>query len=452
MSTKYTRLPDIDTQPDVYETLDNPEEAHVLSLEDQGHLSEGDSQDVDRAHISIKDATRIFKDSSVDAKDADFSDRLTKRKKAMYRTFVKRPTTLETSEYEVLPKELALEETHLQKLRRLMFEVQELNDEIEKAKEPSTTLPPVSHSELLATISSLQTDLTRISQNLGETSSPVDPTDGTPMRQHEEAKTLIRQLEAYKSGAVAADGEEASKGSEGTLATVGDGRTVTYELYYTPDAAKITTLAKAAEMDERIAKVEKLVGSSSSQNFGELPPILLSTTLTTAVEKLEQQLKILTQRGQLDVLGRRVKSLINDLDRLNDLRNRDHSAVLSASMGSGGAGDLTAGISEESEKKISRLFTLLENIDPLLTVTPALLARLRGLQQLHTEAATFSESIKMLSEEQGKILEEVKGLNGVCEKLEVSFKENDDLVKNNIKIVDDRITDLVQQIAKLNGQ
>lgn len=52
----------------------------------------------------------------------------------MYRTFVKRPTTLETSEYEVLPKELALQETPLQKLRRLMFEVQELNDEIEKAK------------------------------------------------------------------------------------------------------------------------------------------------------------------------------------------------------------------------------------------------------------------------------------------------------------------------------
>ena len=64
----------------------------------------------------------------------DFSDRLTRRKKAMYRTYVRRPPAMETSEYEILPKDLSLDETPLQKLRRLMFEVQELNDEIEKQK------------------------------------------------------------------------------------------------------------------------------------------------------------------------------------------------------------------------------------------------------------------------------------------------------------------------------
>lgn len=52
----------------------------------------------------------------------------------MYRTFVRRPPAMETNEYEILPKNLSLDETPLQKLRRLMFEVQELNDEMEKAK------------------------------------------------------------------------------------------------------------------------------------------------------------------------------------------------------------------------------------------------------------------------------------------------------------------------------
>lgn len=61
---------------------------------------------------------------------------------------------------------------------------------------------------------------------------------------------------------------------------------------------------------------------------------------------------MLTQRGQLDVMGRRAKSLISDLERINELRNRDHAAVLSASMGPGGVGDPAAGISEESEKKV----------------------------------------------------------------------------------------------------
>lgn len=41
---------------------------------------------------------------------------------------------METNEYEILPKDLSLDETPLQKLRRLMYEVQELNDEMEKAK------------------------------------------------------------------------------------------------------------------------------------------------------------------------------------------------------------------------------------------------------------------------------------------------------------------------------
>lgn len=64
----------------------------------------------------------------------DFSDRLTRRKKAMYRSIVRRPASLDTTEYEMLPRELELQETPMQKLRRLMYEVQELNEHVEKSK------------------------------------------------------------------------------------------------------------------------------------------------------------------------------------------------------------------------------------------------------------------------------------------------------------------------------
>ena len=52
----------------------------------------------------------------------------------MYRSYVRRPAALETNEYELLPKDLELQETSIQKLRRLKFEIQELNEEIEKKK------------------------------------------------------------------------------------------------------------------------------------------------------------------------------------------------------------------------------------------------------------------------------------------------------------------------------
>ncbi|KAI8883872.1 Dynamitin [Backusella circina FSU 941] len=133
MTSKYSALPDIDDQPDVFETPDAGEESPVLSYDNQSS-DDDDNENVIKSRVSIKDATSRFKGSIVDSTDTDFSDRLTRRKKQMYRTYVKRPPAIESNEYEILPKQLSLEETPLQKLRRLMYEVQELNDEMEKAK------------------------------------------------------------------------------------------------------------------------------------------------------------------------------------------------------------------------------------------------------------------------------------------------------------------------------
>ncbi|KAI8991769.1 Dynamitin-domain-containing protein [Mycotypha africana] len=133
MSSKYSTLPDIDDQPDVYETPDTNESSVNVTYENQSS-DDDDGEEVVKSRVSVKDAASRFKDSIVDSTDADFSDRLSRRKKAMYRTFVRRPLGLETSEYEILPKNLTLEETPLQKLRRLMYEIQELNDEVEKQK------------------------------------------------------------------------------------------------------------------------------------------------------------------------------------------------------------------------------------------------------------------------------------------------------------------------------
>ncbi|KAI9243528.1 Dynamitin-domain-containing protein [Sporodiniella umbellata] len=134
MTSKYSSLPDIDDQPDVFETPDADENAPAISYESQVQQSGDEDENVIKTQVSVKDAANRFKKSVVDATDIDFSDRLTRRKKAMYRTFVQRPPALETSEYEMLPKDIALEETPLQKLRRLMYEAQELNEEIEKSK------------------------------------------------------------------------------------------------------------------------------------------------------------------------------------------------------------------------------------------------------------------------------------------------------------------------------
>jgi hypothetical protein len=45
---------------------------------------------------------------------------------------------------------------------------------------------------------------------------------------------------------------------------------VTYELYYTPEVARMQKENKLSDIDERIAKIEKLVGSSAGQALDDL--------------------------------------------------------------------------------------------------------------------------------------------------------------------------------------
>lgn len=70
-----------------------------------------------------------------------------------------------------------------------------------------------------------------------------------------------------------------------------------------------------------------------------------------------------------------------------------------------------------SLKQINQLFATLEKVDPLLNLTPALLTRLKALQNLHADAATFGQSIKVISEEQTRMTDELKSLTDTCEQV-----------------------------------
>ncbi|CAO3593977.1 unnamed protein product [Absidia cylindrospora] len=91
----------------------------------------------------------------------------------------------------------------------------------------------------------------------------------------------------------------------------------------------------------------------------------------------------------------------------------------------------------------------MEKVDPLLNLTPALLTRLKALQGLHTEAATFGRSVKVISEEQTRMTEEIKSLDTTCELLTKSLKDNEDLINKNVGVIDSRMTDLVRRMEAL---
>ncbi|KAF9582474.1 Dynactin subunit 2, partial [Lunasporangiospora selenospora] len=393
--------------------------------------SDEEREGIDKSGVSVKDASARFKDCVVDTSATDFSDRLNKRKKAMYRTFVRRPN-LETSEYEILPKDIILHETPLQKLRRLMFEVKELGQEATLNEQEGGQLSEgIGYKDLLAHVKSLNHDLQEIGQAMGDgTSSGVLSTDGL-VKQTDTGRRLMQQLQAMKHNSVSSQEDGAAKDADGSVASPaggsGDDKTVTYELYYSPDNARLHTATKTAELAERIAVLERSVGSTPMQS---------GTSLVGTVEKLELDIKMLAQPRQLEQLSRRLKAVTSELERVQELQSKEAAA---------------SGISTETESKVNSLFELVDKIDPLVSLAPVLVTRLKGLKGLHAEAAVFSDSIKMISDEQTKVTEELKGLDAVSVKLQESLTENENAIHKNIEVIDGRITQLVERIQRLEA-
>ncbi|KAG0010912.1 Dynactin subunit 2 [Entomortierella chlamydospora] len=316
----------------------------------------------------------------------------------MYHTFVRRPN-LESSEYEILPKDMILQETPLQKLRRLMYEVKELGQEAElNGKEGAELIGgEISHKDLLSHVKSLEHDLSEIGQAMGEgTASGALSNEGL-IKQTDAGKRLMQQLQAMKLSATSSDAETENASATPKVsvdAATGDGKTITYELFYSPENARLHTATKTAELAERLAILEKAVGTTPMQS---------GSSLVGTLEKLEQNMGVLVHPRQLEQLSRRLKVVMGELERVQELQAKESAAT---------------GISSETENKINSLFELVDKIDPLVSLAPVLVTRLKGLKGLHSEAAIFSDSIKMISSEQSKISEELKGLNTVSTKVE----------------------------------
>ncbi|CAG8602575.1 22991_t:CDS:2 [Gigaspora margarita] len=423
MSSKYSALPDIDTQPDVYETPDTCEDAEVS--DDGFPTHEEPSEDIVNENITVGDAVDKFKESTGEITETD-AERAIRYKKQLYKQYVKRPPL----EYEILPRDPALQETSLQKLRRLMYEVQELGEEVEKKKDEASANQP-NHNALSSQILTLQEDLSRISQSLGD-SDPIDEHEGSIIKQAELGKKLIHQLQTFKNIGMPKTNGTTGEPNGIDESVIGhapnagaEKNTVTYELFYSPETTRAHTLGKTAELDERIAALEKLVGTAHGQNFEDLSISITNTNLIAAVDKLDQHMQMLAQPRHLESVSRKAKTLVGELEKVNELKSKEF---------------MNGGVIDYDTK---------ERVDPLISIAPALVNRLKSLQQLHQEAAVFSDTIKMISDEQNKIRDEVKSLNEVSDNLDKSFKANEETIQQNIRIMDERVNDLSNRLEKL---
>ncbi|KAJ3157272.1 hypothetical protein HDU89_002684 [Geranomyces variabilis] len=527
--SKYSALPDLDTQPDVYETPDQSSELNpALAVQDayadddyyprDGRTSDSEADEgLVRSSLSISSANQRFSSITTAATSApDFSGTIARARRPRRRHHhharnAAGPVLSDQEEYAIIGTAAGVrgerEETTVEKLRRLMFEVAELGRQIEAeqaenqkedldAQVSDNTTPNATHSrkprkptpaQLLEQVTLLQRDMGGMERALTEqveTSSEAGKSAGSQAVQLQAGKALIAQLKALRHPDISEDIPPSPSRAPATTtapAKAGDPY-ITYELFYTPETAKLAELAKLTQVESRLAALERLIGTHFLQGL-EGPNAAVthllneSGSLIGALHRLDSQLALLTQPRQLDAVAKRVQQLSADADRLADLRRKqtqEHAATMAAATatsvsdlafgslgrpgGGGAAGSLhdlqssaavAAATQTESERRVNALYALMEKLDPVAGVVPHLVARLRALRSLHAEAAIFAESLDAISNDQARMKESVQGVETAVSMLETSLRVNGESVGKNVEALQLRMERLSERVDAL---
>lgn len=399
---KYADLPGIArNEPDVYETSDLPEDDQA---EFDAELEELTSTSVEHIIVNPNAAYDKFKDKKIGTKGLDFSDRISKSKRNGY----------ESGEYEILGEGTGVKETPQQKYQRLLHEVQELTQEVEKIQstvKDSTAEEKLTPVALAKQVAALKQQL--VSNHLEKLLGPdaainlTDP-DGAL------AKRLLTQLDAAKTRKVP-EGKSPAQGSAQDA-----GGLVTYELHCRPEQNKFSQAAKVAELEKRIGELETAVRfDQDTQN--PLTVGLQGSNLMDTVEILQAKVNLLDV-ASLDQVEARLQSV---LGKMNEIAK--HKAAIEDA---------------DTESKVHQLYDIVQKWDSMSGTLPQVVQRLVTLKQLHEQAMQFGQLLTHLDTTQQMISNSLKDNTTSLAIVQKAMKENLATVEDNFATIDSRIKKL----------
>ncbi|KAM5356207.1 hypothetical protein ACJ41O_002853 [Fusarium nematophilum] len=422
LNRKYAALPDLDSAPDIYETPgltdDNstvPTTAARTQSDDEFYDVEDDSPGISRSRLRIDEARSRFLPANVDANGVDFSDRVDGKRKS-YKASSRRQRILQDGTEELGDLSDDDDDESLERrIARLKREVEEAKEEYVKRKADAAAQSDTDASKGDERLASLSQVLDEISTPTGRRAAPHAP-KALPSSAYEET-------------------------SEVPL-----GENATYTMTYAPSYEQSHALAKAADFDRRLLMLEKGLGINASlmpeADAGGLPRAILPT-----LDSMNKQISTLAEAStaNLDAISRRVRTLVQEQDKLND--SREKAKALREELGRGAPTAPT----EESEQdaKINALYGILPTIENLTPILPPLLDRLRSLRAIHADAATASETLSRIEKQQVEMATELKQWNEGLGKIEAAMKEGNVSIENNKKVMEEWVKDLEERIEDL---
>lgn len=382
---KYADLPGIAyEQPDIYETEDLPESDQMVS--DVG-VDQSDS--VSTLPVCVTEAYEKFKGCSVDASSVDFTEGISRHPKKGYH--------VTSGEWEMAGDKES--ENLQQKYQRLQFEVRELLSEVQSVKEGEQGASVAEPAVLLQQAQQVQRmllelDLERV---LGAATlrQLADP-------QAALQSTLASQLERLRAGPTAAAPRGAEEKPPAEPAAQGSG---------------VQTTIKVASLEERIKKLENLVGTDA-QKLSMLTSHTSGSCLTDVAQLLCSRLHLL-ESSHLDQVEARLALLQQKMQQCADKK----SAL------------------EELDKagKVNELYELLKKTDAMGSSLTQVVERLVCLQGLHEQALQFSKVVSQLDLVQQHLSLELKNNAKELTEVQKNFAENTETIAKNLALLDKKM-------------
>ncbi|KAF4334635.1 dynactin subunit 2 [Fusarium beomiforme] len=421
LNRKYAALPDLDSAPDIYETPELTDDnstvptiaARTLS-DDEFYDVEDDTPGISRSRLRIDEARSRFLPTNVDANGVDFSDRVDGKRKS-YKASSRRQRILQDGTQELGDLSDDDDDESLERrIARLKREVEEAKNEYARRRAESQAKEDNSVAASDDRLTSLSQVLDEISKPAGRPSSIRIPrTNTTP--EEKTADTLSNE-------------------------------DATYTIMYAPTYEQSHALAKATDFDRRLLMLEKGLGINASL-MPEADATGLPRAILPTLDSMNKQISTLAEAStaNLDAISRRVRTLAQEQDKLNDSREKARS--LREELGR----NVPSAQTEETEQeaKINALYGILPTIENLTPILPPLLDRLRSLRAIHADAATASDTLTRIEKQQAEMAAELKQWNEGLVKIEAAVKDGSVSIEKNKQIMEEWVKDLEERIEDL---
>ncbi|KAJ2004179.1 hypothetical protein GGI04_002699, partial [Coemansia thaxteri] len=344
---KYANLPDIDTeQSDVYETPDVVVDGGSQRYE-QPEIPL--SEDISVDPLRVDKAAARFRAS---AGGTDVKSALSRYQRSLFRTLQLESLSGGSSLEVTTGTASHLSETREQRMRRLIYETQELRDQIAQDKAKNTE--DRQSVALMKLATGLTDELAQLSLQVDRQSLDAEGSSNSLV-----SSSLWQRLESSASPSV----QQSERRPAAPRPTA--------------DGAAATTL----QLESRVSLLEKVLGTSSAQPARDAA---VGHSLVDVVSRLRQQLDVLADPQRIDGIQRRIKQVLVDMDRL-DLVNMQ--ATRAAESADAKAAGTAPRVDPATVKRIDELYEKLTGVDALIELAPTTARRLQTLSALHVEAS-----------------------------------------------------------------